>query len=217
MAACTPPARRNSFATFAVVAFKVSDAPKVFACASFSSETSIAVTDAPSRAPICTASCPRPPTPKNAKRWPGWILACCRARYTVTPAQKRGAASLEESCSGIFSACLAGALTNSAYPPSTVTPVICCLTQRFSLPSRQNAHSPQVQCTQGTPTRSPTSNCLTEAPFSTTRPAISCPRINGLFVMGTSCGQSPSARCKSEWHTPQASTSISTSCAAGFG
>src|SRR5580658_2890656 len=38
IAACTPPARRNSFATFAVVAFRVSDAPKAFACASFSSE-----------------------------------------------------------------------------------------------------------------------------------------------------------------------------------
>src|SRR5271154_6557834 len=37
IAAGTPPARRNSFATFAVVAFRVADAPYVLACASFSS------------------------------------------------------------------------------------------------------------------------------------------------------------------------------------
>src|SRR5579859_265026 len=35
--------------------------------------------------------------------------------------------------------------------------------------------------------------------------------------MGTSCGQSPLATCKSEWQTPQACTSISTSCASGLG
>ena len=55
------------------------------------------------------------------------------------------------------------------------------------------------------------------APFSTTRPTISCPRISGFLTIFASCGQSPSATCKSEWHTPQASTAIRTSSSAGFG
>ena len=54
--------------------FSVTEAPNSFACASFSSDTSMAVTIAPSPRPICTARCPKPPTPKTAKRWPGLIL-----------------------------------------------------------------------------------------------------------------------------------------------
>src|SRR6266436_5612043 len=54
-AACTPPARLSSLTTFTELAFNVADTPKLLACASFSSETSMAVTIAPSPRPICTA------------------------------------------------------------------------------------------------------------------------------------------------------------------
>src|SRR5438105_4169971 len=67
------------------------------------------------------------------------------------------------------------------------------------------------------PTRSPTCNSSTALPFSTTRPAISCPRISGRFVREANGGQSPSATCKSEWQTPQASTFIRTSSASNDG
>src|ERR1700751_1443645 len=43
MATCTPPALRSSFTMFALVAFNVADAPRLFAYASFSSETSTAI------------------------------------------------------------------------------------------------------------------------------------------------------------------------------
>src|SRR5467141_3326163 len=42
-------------------------------------------------------------------------------------------------------------------------------------------------------------------------PGDSCPRISGFLTMRANCVQSPSATCKSEWHTPQASTLIKTS------
>src|SRR5713226_3717549 len=169
----TPPLPRNSLTALPEAAFSAADAPSDFASASFSSEISIAVTSAPSPTPSCTASCPKPPTPNTANRWPGDILAVFSARKAVTPAQNNGAASLGERPSGIFITCLAGACTCSAYPPSTVTPVIFCLEQRFSFPSRQNSHSPHVQCTHGIPTRSPICKSRTSSPFSTTRPAIS--------------------------------------------
>ena len=54
-ATCAPPARRNSLTTFRVVAFRVAEAPRLAACASFSPETSIAVTIAPMSLAICTA------------------------------------------------------------------------------------------------------------------------------------------------------------------
>src|ERR1700683_297797 len=131
---------------------------------------------------------------------------CLRARWTVTPAHSRGAACSEARLPGILATWVAGAFTNSAYPPSTVTPVICCCTQRFSLPSRQNSHFPQVQWIQGTPTLSPTFTPCTSEPASTIVPATSCPRISGFLTIPANCGQSPSATCKSEWHTPQTST-----------
>src|SRR5208282_5964940 len=220
-AMCTPPEPRNCFTASVFDAFNVWAAPSDFASESFSSAMSIAVTSAPAARPICTARWPRPPTPKTANRCPALSLACLRARCTVTPAQSSGAACSEESASGILTTWLAGAFANSAYPPSTMTPVMRCRTHRFSLPSRQNSHCPHVHCTHGNPTRSPTWTLswalswtlCTAAPRSTTRPTISCPRISGCFTMPANCVQSPSATCRSECHTPQTSTSIKTSSA----
>src|SRR5882672_1884560 len=112
---------------------------------------------------------------------------------------------------------LALALTNSAKPPSTVQPVTCCFEQSVSRPIEQNSHSPQVQCSHGTPTRSPASNPVTPSPIDAIVPATSCPSVRGNFVIGLSRSHSPIARCKSEWQTPQAATLINTSPGPGAG
>ncbi len=127
-----------------------------------------------------------------------------------TSGDRRGAQSVSLDGRGCFAV---GALVNSAYPPSTMTPVMRCRGHRFSFPSRQNSHSPHVHYTHGTPTRAPTWTLWTAAPRSTMLPTISCPRIRGFFTMRANCVQSPSATCRSEWHTPQTSTSIKTSSA----
>src|SRR5262249_22337790 len=52
----------------------------------------------------------------------------------------------------------------------------------------------------------------TPSPNSTTRPAISCPK-----VMGGVAGNEPSRMCRSEWQSPAASTAITTSPGPGRG
>src|SRR5262249_23636505 len=106
---------------------------------------------------------------------------------------------------------------NSAKPPSTVQPVTCCFEQSVSRAIEQNWHSPQVQCSHGTPTRSPASNPVTPSPIDAIVPVTSCPSVNGNFVMGLSKSHSPIARCRSEWQTPQAATLINTSPGPGAG
>ena len=49
------------------------------------------------------------------------------------------------------------------------------LSQRFSLPVRQYAQTPQVQPSHGTPTRSPIAKPVTPGPLPRTRPTTSCP------------------------------------------
>ncbi len=85
------------------------------------------------------------------------------------------------------------------------------------MPSRQASQVPQVLKFQATPTRSPTARWVTLAPRSTTRPTTSCPGIRFALVAPFSAGWSPSATCRSEWQTPQTSTSISTSSGPGTG
>src|SRR5215468_4206552 len=106
---------------------------------------------------------------------------------------------------------------NSAKPPSTVQPVTCCFEQSVSRPIRQNSHSPQVQCSHGAPTRSPTLKPVTPSPTATTAPATSWPKTRGNFVIGLSKSHSPIARCRSEWQTPHAATLINTSPEPGAG
>src|SRR5579862_4717957 len=77
--------------------------------------------------------------------------------------------------------------------------------QIFSRPSMQLLHVPQLQKTQGTPTRVPRIAEATPAPSSTTRPTISWPGIRGRLINLANAGQSPLMRCRSEWQTPQAS------------
>ena len=112
---------------------------------------------------------------------------------------------------------LALALMNSAKPPSTVQPVTCCFEHSVSRPSKQNSHSPHVQCNHGTATRSPAANPATPSPTEAIVPVTSCPSVRGNFVIGLSRSHSPIAKCKSEWQTPQAATLINTSPAPGDG
>ena len=115
---------------------------------------------------------------------------------------------------------LAGALRYSAYPPSTVTPVICWRRQSVSRPARQYSHAPQVEWSQGTPTRSPGASGgspSSPGPHATTVPVTSCPGMRGRRVIGLSISHSPLIRWRSEWQTPQAATRTSTSPGPGSG
>ena len=53
--------------------------------------------------------------------------------------------------------------------------------QRFSLPLRQNRHSPHAHPSQGTPTRSPGASLSTPGPIASTMPTIWWPRTSGSF------------------------------------
>src|SRR6478735_6229245 len=64
------------------------------------------------------------------------------------------------------------------------------------------------------PTRSPSLTWPTPAPTATTLPTPSWPGMNGGCGF---TGQSPSAACRSVWHTPQAAICTSTSPGPGRG
>jgi hypothetical protein len=87
---------------------------------------------------------------------------------------------------------------------------------RLYLPPSMEPHQvrfePLTVHWQGTPTRSPAANRFARFPFSTTRPTISCPGINGGFGLGNS----PSPTCKSVRQTAQAWTWIKTWPELGF-
>ena len=182
-ATCTPPEPRTSFTTLLVAALAFGRLPANWPARASPPKYRSRSLPLPLPGQSGWRCVPSPPTPKTAAVGPARILGLFEGAMNRDPAQSSGAACSEGSASGILITWLAGAFANSAYPPSTMTPVMRCFMHRFSLPSRQNSHLPHVHCTHGTPTRSPISTLLTAAPRSTTRPTISCPRISGFFTM----------------------------------
>ena len=68
-------------------------------------------------------------------------------------------------------------------------PVTIPLRHRFSRPSRHCSQTPQAQCSQATPTRSPTARCSTAAPFATTLPMTSWPGISARLRRRAKAGE----------------------------
>ncbi len=71
-----------------------------------------------------------------------------------------------------------GTETNSAQPPSTVTPIAFQFSHRFPRPSRQKRQTPQYS-DGSTHTKSPCDSPVTSRPTATTSPANSCPGTIG--------------------------------------
>ena len=82
--------------------------------------------------------------------------------------------------------------------------------QSVGRPARQALQVPQDGIMQST-TRSPGATCATPSPTASTVPAPSCPSTIGQRPSP----RRPSARCRSEWQTPQAAMRTSTSPAFG--
>src|SRR6202011_2344175 len=78
-----------------------------------------------------------------------------------------------------------------------------CASPTVSQPVSQYSQRMQASCNQATPTGSPGLKSVTPGPSAATTPATSWPGMNGSEGF---TGQSPSAACKSVWHTPQAIT-----------
>ena len=108
--------------------------------------------------------------PSNATRSPGCTSARRSARYPITPAHSNGAASRSSSASGSCTANASGTVTRVGVPAVDGPPGEVGGSHRFSSPRTQNAQSPQVRCSQATPTRSPTCGDSQPSPSASTSP-----------------------------------------------
>ena len=212
----------------------VSVAPRSRARRSLSGSRSIAITArAPARRAPDTTCRPTPPQPITATLSPGCTRAAFRtAPSPVTTLQPTSAACQRGSDAGRGMAEAAGTTQRSAKQdtlrkcltgapsgkdrrvvpsPSTPRPLWRPAgSHRFARPARHCSQVPH-DGTKQKPTWSPGATCRTAAPTLSTTPAPSWPSTIGCRLEP----RCPSARCRSEWHTPAAATRTSTSSSRG--
>ena len=167
--------------SFEELASSISAAPCCAASSSLSWSTSMAITEAPSAAAICTPNPPTPPTPTNTATSsapkPERRIASKGVVTASATTDRRSRVMPGGRFSGTGQSPRAGTRTCVANPPSPSLPGMNCRRQMVGWPARQGAQSPQG-ITAGTITLRP-SHFVAPSPAATMRPEISCPRVSG--------------------------------------
>ena len=147
------------------------------------------------------------PQPSSAACQSGTLGASGTTPAAATTARSAKQATVSACCSGVPSGSARRDVPSISVPRTPASPAG---PQSVGRPPRQALQAPHDGIMQST-TRSPGATCTTPSPTASTVPAPSCPSTIGQ----RRSPRRPSARCRSEWQTPQAAMRTSTSPALG--